>query len=118
MKKITKLITVCAILCFSAGITKAQQDTKIQEYSKMVDQVISGADVSREFVSKMSNLSNEINCQLSKKQADECGLINFNDLRGRSCGSADFPEKDAYTTKDIVLYNSAINKLKKHYSPK
>lgn len=118
MKKITKSVIVCAILCFSASITTAQQDTKIQEYSKMVDQVISGADVSREFVSKMSNLADEINCQLTKKQADECKLDNFSSLRARSCGSADFPEKEVYTNKDIILFNNTINKLTKHYSPK
>jgi len=118
MKKITKSFIVCAILCLSASITCAQQDTKIQEYSKIVDQVISGADMSREFVSKMSNLSNEINCQLTKKQADECKLENFSSLRARSCGSVDFPEKEVYTTKDIASYNNAINKLKKHFAPK
>ena len=118
MRKNTKSIIVCAILCFSASITRAQQDTKIQEYSKIVDQVINGAEMTREFVSKMSIISEEINCQLTKKQAEECKLVNFASLRARSCGSSDFPEKEVYTSKDIALYNNAINKLTKHFAPK
>jgi hypothetical protein len=115
MKKITKSFIVCAILCLSASITCAQQDTKIQEYSKIVDQVIKGDNTA---MAKMSTLSDEINCQLTKKQAETCGLINFEELRSRSCGSGEFPEKEVYTNKNIELYNNSINKLKKHFAPK
>jgi hypothetical protein len=118
MKKNTKLVFILAALFLNTTIVSAQQDAKIQEYSKIIDQIVNGAEMTYELVSKMSKISTEINCQLTKKQAEECKLVNFASLRAPSCGSADFPEKGVYTSKDIVLYNNAINKLTKYSAPK
>lgn len=115
INRITKSAVFFTIIFLNVKISSAQQKNKINEYSKIVKEVIVGNNTN---MAKMSDIADDINCHLTKKQAETCGLSNFSEMRNRTCGSPDFPTKEEYTADDILKYKDYFNKLKKYYSQK
>lgn len=63
-------------------------------------------------VTKMSAIADEINCLLTKDQATDIMpfFVNYN-MRERSCGSADFPDKAIFNAASVLEYKNCIKKL-------
>ena len=116
--RIIKSAVFLIIIFLTGNVSFAQKENNIKKHSSIVNEAIKANNFDMASVTKMSDLANDINCHLTKKQAEACGLVNFSDMRNRSCGSPDFPTKEEYTANDIVIYKATINKLKKYYMQK
>jgi hypothetical protein len=111
------MILVSTLFFFFHDAMSQKKDMKsvssiVNEYVAFLDKAIMEKTVDTYLsVETLSTLANEINCQLTKKQSEILGMVNFPSLRFRSCGSASFPEKATLTETDMAKYKACIKKL-------
>ncbi len=118
MKKLSFLF-----LIFIANATFAQTDAKVthpkvKEYSLLVNDYMtykkSGKNEPFKDLLKMSTVADEINCLLTIEQA-KIAMPFFveNNMRARSCGSADYPKTAVLNSKSVNEYKASIDKMTK-----
>jgi len=119
-KNVMKGVIIIATIFFffNDAMSKNKESQKVSsqiiEYSALVDKTVKGEKVD---ISKMSTLSDNINCQLTKKQSESAGIKDFSSIRARSCGSESFPEKATFTDIEVDKYKASLKKLMNFYTP-
>jgi hypothetical protein len=118
MKKLSLLF-----LIFVANATFAQTDAKlihpkVNEYSLIVNDYMtykkSGKNEPYKDLLKMSNLADEIKCLLTIEQAKKATpFFVENNMRARSCGSADYPGSAVLNNKSVNVFKASIDNLMK-----
>jgi hypothetical protein len=118
MKKLSLIF-----LIFASNATFAQSDAKathpkVNEYALVVNDYLtykkSGKTEPFKDLMKMSNLSDEIKCLLTKEQAQKVmPYFVENNMRARSCGSADYPQSAALNDKSVDAFKASIDSMMK-----
>lgn len=84
---------------------------KVKEYAELADTY---EKTGKRNLEKMSVLANEINCLLTLEQAkDALPYFVNNKMRGRTCGSGEYPSKEILNKASVDKYKTSMNKMKK-----
>ena len=87
-------------------IGNATSDSKIAEFTKLVNSYTSGQRVGQ---AKLKTIYHEINCELTETQANTLD-IGLADSREDICGSSEFPRTQVVTDSGFKKYSESVHK--------
>ncbi len=107
MKKlILVFVALITSITVNAQIRSGSTDSRVAEFTKMVNQYVSGQRIDE---GKLAKVYLEINCSLVQAQAEALD-IGLEETREESCGSRTFPTNQALSDATFKKYAEQVQR--------